>query len=110
GRSYVLFYSNKSIYSNHHPSVFFDKGGVRYSTSEQYYMMRTACYFNDLSAAERIRKSNSKVAQKILVDQSVDLIIDDPFSWDTVSQNAMYDGLLMKFTQNMDMRKSLLDT
>ncbi|MBR1892057.1 MAG: NADAR family protein [Lachnospiraceae bacterium] len=81
--------------------------GVEYSSMEQYMMYQKAiCFHDDVIAAE-ILKIND-VSQIKQLGRLVSGYNDNV--WNGVRQIVVYEGLIAKFSQNDELRKSLIDT
>ena len=92
--------------SNWYPAAF-TKDGITFSTMEQYMMYRKAVCFGDVKVAEQILATEDVAEIKALgrlvsgYDESL---------WNGVRQIVVYEGLLEKFSQSLDLRKQLKET
>ncbi len=92
--------------SNWYPAAF-TTDGVTFSTMEQYMMYRKAVCFGDVKVAEQILATEDVAEIKALgrlvsgYDESL---------WNGVRQIVVYEGLLAKFSQSLDLRKQLKET
>lgn len=79
----------------------------KFNCAEQYMMLGKALKFFDYETAQRIMRSTSPKEQKKLGRQVKNF---DPVKWDEVARDIVYMGNYLKFTQNKDLLKLLLDT
>lgn len=92
--------------SNWYPAAF-TTDGITFSTMEQYMMYRKAVCFGDVKVAEQILATEDVAEIKALgrlvsgYDESL---------WNGVRQIVVYEGLLAKFSQSLDLRKQLKET
>lgn len=102
----IFFYSvddENGYLSNFYPVEFKDDK-FTYKSSEHYYQSHK---FTDDDIIHKIINSNtSKEALKIARD-SKDFIVKD---WDEMKDQVMYDAIYLKFSQNENLKKRLLDT
>ena len=92
--------------SNWYLSDFY-MGGIQYSSMEQYMMYQKALLFEDREIAEQILHTQNVGKIKALgrsVMNYEDLI------WNGMRQLIVYQGLLEKFQQNMELKERLLAT
>ena len=85
----------------------FSVDGIKFTSMEQYMMYKKAILFEDAEIASQILKTDDVVLIKELgrkVSNYNDTV------WNGMRQVVIYKGLLEKFRQNDDLRKSLLDT
>lgn len=101
-KDFIYFYG--SIYSQWYTS-YFEEDGITYNTAEQYMMYHKALYFNDMLSAKRILRTLYPQDQKQL-GRNVQGFNDE--KWDIVKEYIVYQGNLLKFTQNEDLRQILL--
>jgi ribA/ribD-fused uncharacterized protein len=101
-KDFIYFFG--SIYSQWFPS-YFEEGGTVYNTAEQYMMYHKAMYCNDLDSAKRILKSVDPAEQKRLGRQVQGF---DDQKWDLVKRDIVYQGNLLKFSQNEDLKHTLI--
>ena len=92
--------------SNWYLSDFY-MGGIQYSSMEQYMMYQKALLFEDREIAEQILHTQNVGKIKALgrsVMNYEDLI------WNGMRQLIVYQGLLEKFRQNIELEENLLAT
>ena len=85
----------------------FSVDGIKFTSMEQYMMYKKAILFEDAEIASQILKTDDVVLIKELgrkVSNYNDTV------WNGMRQVVIYKGLLEKFRQNDDLKKSLLDT
>ena len=92
--------------SNWHLSNF-SINGILYSSMEQYMMYQKAMLFNDEEIAEQIL-STSNVGKIKALGRSVKNYND--IIWSGMRQIIVYEGLIQKFKQNIELKEKLLDT
>ncbi len=80
---------------------------ISFSSMEQFMMYRKAICFGDTDIAVRIL--NTKEVSHIKELGRLVSGYDDNY-WSGIRQIVVYQGLLAKFTQNADLKKSLLKT
>ena len=92
--------------SNWYLSDFY-MGGIQYSSMEQYMMYQKALLFKDMEIAEQIMDTANMGKIKALgraVKNYEDVL------WNGMRQLIVYQGLLEKFQQNMELKERLLAT
>nr|WP_304709985.1 NADAR family protein [uncultured Acetatifactor sp.] len=92
--------------SNWYLSDFY-MGGIQYSSMEQYMMYQKALLFEDREIAEQILHTQNVGKIKALgrsVMNYEDLI------WNGMRQLIVYQGLVEKFRQNIELKENLLAT
>lgn len=124
----IYFYSHNEqpygAFSNFYPSIFSDKSGKTFFSSEQYFMWRKALLFEDEEIANKIllgvteedfnhlssdsRKWTNKMSSIKKLGRSVKNF--DEEAWEEEREKAMIDGLRLKFSQNKDLKDLLLNT
>ena len=85
----------------------FSVDGIKFTSMEQYMMYKKAILFEDAEIASQILKTDDVVLIKELgrkVSNYNDTV------WNGMRQVVIYKGLLEKFRQNDNLKKSLLDT
>lgn len=85
----------------------FSADGIRYSSMEQYMMYQKAVLFKDMDIAGQILDTDNVGKIKALgraVKNYEDIV------WSGMRQIIVYQGLLEKFRQNMELRNKLLET
>ncbi len=80
---------------------------IRYSSVEQYMMYQKARCFCDTNVAKEIMKTDDVAVIKLL-GRSVSNYDDD--IWSSKREKVVLDGAIAKFSQNIDLKKQLLDT
>ena len=80
---------------------------MKFSSVEQYMMYQKAICFCDTGIAEKIMQTDD-VASIKLFGRSVSNYDDSV--WSNVREKVVFDGLMAKFSQNIDLKKQLLDT
>ena len=92
--------------SNWYLSDFY-MGGIQYSSMEQYMMYQKALLFDDMEIAEQIMDTANMGKIKALgraVKNYEDVL------WNGMRQLIVYQGLLEKFRQNIELEENLLAT
>lgn len=92
--------------SNWYPSDF-EWNGYRFSSMEQYMMYQKAVLFEDFAAAKEIL-ATSNVGKIKALGRAVQNY--DDTVWNGVRQIIVYEGLLEKFRQNVQLKERLLAT
>lgn len=92
--------------SNWYLSEFF-ADGISFSSVEQYLMYQKAVRFNDLAMAEAILKANDPAQVKAYGRQIHNF---NETVWNGCRSIILYRALLCKFSQNVELRKHLLET
>lgn len=95
--------------SNFYPCKFLDANKIKYYNSEQYFMYQKCLTFDP---------NNQELINKILKTKSATQVKKygrsiknyDNNIWKNKRYQAMTDGLTLKFQQNEELRKKLLDT
>lgn len=80
---------------------------ISYSSMEQYMMYQKAIYFNDMITATKIIATEN-VANIKAFGRSVSGY-DDNY-WNGIRQIVVYNGLLAKFSQNLELKDKLILT
>lgn len=80
---------------------------MKFSSVEQYMMYQKAICFCDTDIAEKIMQTNDVASIKSL-GRSVSNYDDNV--WSKVREKVVFDGLMAKFSQNIDLKKQLLET
>jgi ribA/ribD-fused uncharacterized protein len=101
----------KGPLSQWHPSQFktFDSAlmQIMFANAEQYMMYQKAILFNDQSIAKQILATSSPRKCKELGRQIAGFNND---VWKLKARDIVYNGNILKFTQNSDLRQQLLNT
>lgn len=101
---FVLFFSDKDIFSQWHPSPFTVKGKV-FPTAEHYMMFCKACLHGDTRTAELILQSKTPREAKALGRKVTPF---DPILWEQKAVSYVRQASLAKFRQNEQLRAQLL--
>ena len=80
---------------------------IKFSSMEQYMMYQKSITFNDYEVADEILKTDD-VAQIKALGRKVHNYSDEV--WNGIRQIIVYNGLLEKFKQNLELLQKLLDT
>lgn len=99
---HVFFWGSE--FSNFYPCKF-TVNEIEFNCSEQYFMWRKAKYFNDDESAEKILKASRPEEQKKLGRNVKNF---DNVKWEKEREDAMYQGVYNKFSQNPELKKLLL--
>lgn len=81
--------------------------GIKYNCCEQYMMHQKALLFNDFQTASDILNESDPSEQKKLGRKVINF---DPVKWNLVAKDFVTKGNMAKFTQNPDLKRSLLNT
>lgn len=108
---YAFFYNHRNgpyhIFSQWYPSKFVDNTGTIYHNAEQYMMIQKAALFQDSdSIALMYNESNPAILKKL--GRSIKNF--DEEIWKQHRYNIVFQGNYLKFTQNPQLQKILLDT
>ncbi len=90
--------------SNWYPSKFTDSNGISYTSMEQYMMYQKAILFNDEKISHEIMQTDNVGKIKALgrlVSGFNEKI------WNSNKYTIVHNGILLKFTQNEDLKKKL---
>jgi ribA/ribD-fused uncharacterized protein len=102
----TAFYTKNSPLSNHFPCSF-NSNNRNYNCVEQYYCESMAKHFGDKHTAEAIMKEANPARIKQLAKNISGFNIN---SWKNTSLDIMKTGLFLKFDQNPELCKYLLNT
>lgn len=104
--------SNKNgmdaCFSNWYPSQFTDINGQIFSDTEMWMMYHKALLFKDNEIAQKILQCTNNPKKAKELGRKVKNF--DSITWDAHAQNIVYEGLLLKFSQNSKLKKHLLST
>ena len=96
------FYSQWAKYS------FIDKdNGLEFTSAEQYMMFQKAVLFKDKDSAKAILQTQNVKKQKALGRKVKNF---DPLIWDQNKFSIVTRGNYLKFSQNQDIKKELLNS
>ena len=96
----VPFFSSHSPLTNHHPSPI-QIEGLKFSCSEQYFMLAKARAFGDEAQAQQIMATSNPVEQKQLGSKITGFKKE---VWEKKMENVMENALKAKFLQNVDLK------
>ncbi len=85
----------------------FTINNINFSSSEQYMMYQKALCFENYDIARQILQTNDVALIKSL-GRSVSNY--DDAIWSNIRQKVVYDALMAKFGQNIDLKEKLLNT
>lgn len=85
----------------------FEAGGYSYCAMEQYIAHQKALTFGDLEIAEKVMRSTDFEEMKALGRQVRNY---NNRVWNGIRHIVVYEGLLAKFGQNLDLKQKLLET
>lgn len=80
---------------------------IKFSSAEQFMMYRKAVLFNDIEIAKSILTITD---QRLIKKLGKEVKNFDPNIWDSNKLEIVYTGNYLKFSQNLDLKKYLLDT
>ena len=101
-------FEENGFLSNWYPSPFtIESLNITFANNEQYMMYCKAILFKDKEIAERIMKTNNPNEIRSLGRIVVNF---KPKVWDEKCMTIVENGCYLKFTQNKDLKKKLLET
>ncbi|MBN2695212.1 NADAR family protein [bacterium] len=103
---FLFFWGDDDIYSNFYPSKFIIDDN-EFIFTEQYFMYQKAIVFDDIDIAEMILTSQHPLECKKLGRKVKNY---DDSIWSAKRESVMFDACLAKFSQNLELKKQLLDT
>lgn len=107
---FTLFYGNsdstKGVFSQWYIRNFI-VDGVEYNCAEQFMMAFKARLFGDESSEKAIMEAKHPRDQK-LIGRLIKPF--DAVKWNAVARDLVYEGNYAKFTQNEDLKQTLLET
>lgn len=103
---FTFFWQDKYL-TQWSTSPFADLSGLMYNCAEQYMMAQKALLFSDGETFKKIMSTTSPREQKDLGRQVQNF---NQTIWDAYSTMIVYDGNLLKFSQNKKHRDVLLNT
>jgi hypothetical protein len=95
------------VFSNFFPCTFTDSDGIVYNCNEQYMMAQKAKKFNDTESLNKILSNDDPKKIKLLGRQVKNF---DGVIWNECRYDVVLEGALLKFSQNKQLKKILLDT
>jgi ribA/ribD-fused uncharacterized protein len=98
--------SPRGYFSNSYKSYFTIKH-VTFSSVTQYIMYTKACLFNNTYLAKKILKTDNP-SKQIYLAKNIDNF--DIGVWEKYREIILYEGLLAKFSQNVNLKTLLLST
>ena len=102
--NYIFFWDGPFCQWKHSPMTL---GNNTFNCAEQFMMYYKAICFKDTIIAEKILASNNPRDQKALGRDVKNYRDSD---WNKVRQDVVWIGNYLKFTQNEELKKRLLDT
>jgi hypothetical protein len=85
----------------------FTENGKTFCTAEQYMMYQKAMLMGDPNTAARIMQTNNPRVQKQLGREIQGF---NAQLWDENKERIVYEGNMLKFTQNPELKEALMDT
>ena len=101
----TVFFGYKSVLSNFHPSTF-EENNLKFATSEHYYQFQKCVRYSDDVTGRKILAAKTHNQAKALSYNIVGFDEDDWLS--TMAQTTMDRACYLKFSQNEDLKKKLL--
>jgi len=108
----IYFYGHKDAYgwmSNFYPCSFVDPDGIKYNSSEQYFMYKKAQTF-DILNENLINNIMSETNPTRIKVYGRCVHNYDDYVWKSIRYAVMKDALLLKFSQNAELKENLLKT
>lgn len=107
----IYFWSHKNgkykSFSNWYPEIFYNENKIRFITNEHYMMYKKALLFNDKDKANEILLLNNPIDVK---KKGREIKNFDENVWDLNKEKIVYEGCYLKFSQNENIKKLLLET
>lgn len=100
---FVLFWG--TVFSNFATTPYVSPDGKKFFCTEQEFMYRKACLFDDYEIAERILKASTPKECKALGRKVRNF---DNTIWDEVRYDVMYNACKSKFTQDKTAHDALM--
>ncbi|UTW54380.1 NADAR family protein [Kordiimonas sp. SCSIO 12610] len=101
----------KTCLSQWYPSPFYhnpnDQSSTRYATAEHYMMVQKAVLFHDYDIAKKILADDDPARAKELGRQVSNF---DSAIWNAKNYYTVFDGNVLKFSQNPELKDYLLST
>lgn len=104
-KNYLFFLKN--FLSNFKACNFVDENGVKFCNTEQYFMYQKAITFNDFTTAKAILNTENPFEAKALGRQVRNY---DEKVWNEKRYEVFRKANIMKYSQNPDLHKMLMDT
>lgn len=101
----IFFQGTQSPFSNFHPSPIENGEGLIFFNAEQMFHHRRAISHGKTTIANKILKTRDPVEVKKLSKK-----FQSSTEWRTAEEDIMADILLLKFTQNKELGRALLNT
>lgn len=99
--------SSKKVLSNWYPCTFKSHSGITFSSVEQYIMYHKAILFNDFKMSKEIMECSDLK----LIKQKGEMVRNfNQYIWEDNAKKIVYDGCLLKFSQNQELLNFLLST
>lgn len=86
-----------------------DDDRISYPTAEHYMMHQKAELYNDKAIATHILATNNPAEAKYLA-RTINMSVDKGKRWEQQKYDVVEKGTLLKFTQNPDLKRRLLET
>ena len=102
----TFFFGEQSFLSNFYKCGFSD-GKDHYTCVEQYYLQQQSLFFQDEHSAQNIMKADHPRNMKAISHRIKGF---NEAKWRKVARSVMLKACQMKFTQNNNLRKKLLET
>lgn len=104
-KNYLFFLKN--FLSNFKACNFVDENGVKFCNTEQYFMYQKAITFNDFTTAKAILNTENPFEAKALGRQVRNY---DEKVWNEKRYDVFRKANIMKYSQNPDLHKMLMET
>jgi ribA/ribD-fused uncharacterized protein len=106
---FTFFWKSNECFSNWYMSDFTNDlpNKIKYNCSEQCFMHQKALLFGDEDVAKQILKTKHPRDQKVLGRTVKNF---DASLWELMAKKLMYEVNKLKFTQNPELFKQLIDT
>lgn len=107
GDNFLFFYGSDSTFSQWYRCKFM-ADNFSFTCTEQYMMYRKALLFSDKKIADKIVRIGYNPGEHKSLGREVSSFVQEV--WDMEKQNIVYQGNYYKFTQSIELKKSLLGT
>ena len=104
--NYEFFWKSNSPFSQWHPCEFTDDD-IKFTSTEQYMMYQKAKLFKDKEISDKILNTTNPRSIK-MYGRKVKKFNDK--IWISHRERIVYNGNLLKFRQNKNLKKKLLET